>query len=247
MGVWINTIVSVLVVSLISLVGVFTFALNDKKLKNILLFLVSLSAGSLFGGAFVHLIPEASGELGFRLMSLYVLAGLLLFFVLEKFMHWRHCHIPTSKSHPHPLGTMNLIGDGLHNFIDGMLIAASYMIGFPVGFATTLAVIFHEIPQEIGDFGVLIHAGFSKAKALFFNFLSALTAVLGAVVTLLIGAALDQFTVAVVAVTAGGFIYIAGSDLIPELKKEVELSRTLGQFCFLVLGIAIMFALTFLE
>lgn len=247
MTAWFNTIFSVLIVSLISLIGVITFALRATKLRRILLFLVSFSAGSLFGGAFIHLLPEAAERMGFGLkLSLYTLLGIVLFFVLENFIHWRHCHIPTSKRHPHPFGTMNLIGDAFHNLIDGMVIAASYIASTPIGIATTIAVILHEIPQEIGDFGVLIYAGYSKVKALFFNFLSALAAILGAVIVLAVGIKSIEFSSALLPFAAGGFIYIAGSDLIPELKKECySLSRVFLQLLFLVLGIGVMVAMTF--
>jgi zinc and cadmium transporter len=247
MTIWFNTIFSVLIVSLISLVGIITFALTEKKLKGILLLLVSFAAGSLFGGAFIHLIPEAIEEIGLETVPVFVLLGVILFLILEKFIHWRHCHIPTSSSHPHPLGMMNLVGDGLHNLLDGMVIAASYMVSFNVGIATTIAVVLHEIPQEIGDFGVLVHAGYSKVKALFFNFLSAAVAVLGAIIVLVIGSRAMGFTNALLPITAGGFIYIAGSDLIPELKKDCSLKSNFLQFFWFILGIALMFGLTLLE
>ncbi|MBD3164273.1 ZIP family metal transporter [Candidatus Woesearchaeota archaeon] len=249
MTVWFNTIFSVLIVSLISLIGIITFALKAKKMNNIALFLVSFAAGSLFGGAFIHLLPESAEEMGFGIeVSLYALLGIVIFFLLENVIHWRHCHIPTSEEHPHPFGLMNLVGDGFHNLIDGMVIAASYMASVQLGIATTLAVILHEIPQEIGDFGVLIHAGYSKVKALFFNFLSALTAILGAIIVLFLGSGFESFTLALLPFTAGGFIYIAGSDLIPELKKACyPLSRVALQFLALILGIAVMLLLAFLE
>lgn len=245
--VWAYTLVSVVIISLISLVGVVTLSLSDSLLRKILLFLVSFAAGSLFGGAFFHLIPEAVEGSEALTASVYVMLGIIIFFMLEKFMHWRHCHVPTSKSHPHPVGMMNLVGDGLHNFIDGLIIAASYIASIPLGIATTLAVILHEVPQEIGDFGVLIHAGYEKTKALMFNFISALAAVLGALVALVIGAKTGGFASAIVPITAGGFIYIAGSDLIPELQKECAPSKSLLQLIALLLGIAVMILLTFLE
>jgi len=125
-------------------------------------------------------LPEIVNEAGFGLsVALYVLSGILLFFVLEKVIHWQHCHMPITKQHVHPFAKMNLIGDSLHNFIDGLIIAASYMINIPTGIATTIAVVVHEIPQEIGDFGVLLHGGFSKGKALLLNLGTALVAVLG--------------------------------------------------------------------
>lgn len=246
--VWVYSLASVLIISMISLIGVVTISVKEEKLKKILLFLVSFSAGALLGGAFIHLLPEAVEEHGFGLdVSLYLLSGILIFFMMEKFIHWRHCHIPTSKSHPHPFAFMNLIGDGFHNFIDGMIIGGSYLVSISLGFTTTLAVILHEIPQEIGDFGVLLHGGFSRFRALFFNFLSALTAVLGVIVSLLIGTRVENFTMFLVPFTAGGFIYIAGSDLIPELHKECVLSKSLMQLVSLLLGIAVMLTLMFVE
>ena len=248
MGVWFNSLISVFIVSVISLIGIFTLIIKKDKLKNILLFLVSFSAGALFGGAFLHLLPEAVEEYGFTLhVSLYLILGILVFFILEKFIHWRHCHIPTSKQHPHPVAFMNIIGDGLHNLIDGMIIAGSYLANPSLGIATTIAVILHEIPQEIGDFGVLLHAGLSKIKALFFNFLSALMAVIGAIISLLIGANLEGYLLFLLPITAGGFIYIAGSDLIPELHKEVIASKSFIQLICIILGILVMASLKFIE
>src|SRR3989338_9198941 len=187
LNVWIYSIVSVIIVSLMSFVGVLTLSIKAENLKKILLYLVSFSAGALFGDAFIHLLPEIVEEAGFGLsISLYLMLGIGISFIIEKFIHWRHCHLPNSKEHVHPFAMMNLFGDAVHNFIDGLVIGASYLASIPVGIATTLAVIFHELPQEIGDFGVLLHGGFSKAKALFFNFVTALTAVFGAAISLLI-------------------------------------------------------------
>lgn len=246
--VWIYTLVSVLIVSLISFVGVLTFSIKTDKLKKILLYMVSFSAGALFGDAFIHLLPEIIDEMGFGLeISIYVMFGIGFSFIVEKFVHWRHCHIPTSKQHVHPFAIMNLVGDSVHNFIDGLIIGASYLVGTPVGIATTLAVVLHEIPQEIGDFGVLLHGGFSKFKALFFNFITALTAVLGAIVSLLISSYVGNITIFLIPFAAGTFIYIAGSDLIPELHKEVKVGKSLLQFIAIVLGVLVMLALLLLE
>jgi len=244
MNPWFFSFISVFLVSLLSFTGVLFLALQAEKLKKILLFLVSFAAGGLLGDAFLHLLPAAVEAMGFGLeVSLAVLAGLLVFFVLEKFIAWRHCHIPTSKEHPHPLALMNLVGDGFHNFMDGMVIAASFLAGLPLGIATTLAVIFHEIPQEIGDFGVLLHGGFSRKKALFFNFLSALTAFAGVFFTFLLGARFVYLSQLLIPFTAGGFLYIAGSDLIPELHKETQLAKSLLQMLGLILGIGVMIIL----
>lgn len=210
--------------------------------------MVSFSAGALFGDAFIHLLPEIIDEVGFGLeISIYVMFGIGFSFVIEKFIHWRHCHIPTSKQHIHPFAIMNLVGDSVHNFIDGLIIGASYLVSMQVGIATTLAVILHELPQEIGDFGVLLYGGFSKFKALFFNFITALTAVVGAIFALLISSYVENITVFLIPFAAGTFIYIAGSDLIPEIHKEVDVKKSLLQFIAIILGVAVMLALLFLE
>jgi zinc and cadmium transporter len=244
MGAWLNSLVSVFIVSIVSLVGIFTLAIKERRLKRILLFLVSFSAGSLFGAAFLHLLPEAFEGYGLNMqVPLYVISGILLFFVLEKFIYWRHCHIPTSKQHPHPVAFMNVVGDSLHNLIDGMIIAGAYLAGPALGITTTIAVILHEIPQEIGDFGVLLHAGLTKYKALLFNFLSALTAFIGAIISLVVGVHIEGYLLFLLPLTAGGFIYIAGSDLIPELQKETSPSKSFLQLIFIVLGILVMVSL----
>ena len=246
-NVYLYTFVSVIIVSLLSFVGVLALAMSEKKLNKIIMFLVSLSAGTLLGGAILHLMPEIIQEQGSEpRIWLWLLAGIIIFFILEKIIYWRHCHIVISDKHPHPLGTMNLIGDGLHNFIDGMIIAGSFLLNIQLGIATTIAVIAHEIPQEIGDFGVLIHAGYSRGKALLFNFLSAMAAILGAFLTLIIGAKLENFTIFIIPLTAGGFIYIATADLIPELKKESQPLKSLGQLASILLGIGIMLGLKML-
>jgi zinc and cadmium transporter len=223
-------------------------AFKKEILQKLLLFLVSFATGGLLGGAFLHLLPEAVDQLGTGWdFSLMTLAGILAFFILEKFIFWRHCHIPTSKQHPHPVAFMNLIGDGFHNLLDGVMIAASFMTDFSLGMATTLAVLVHEIPQEIGDFSVLVYGGFSKLKALFFNFASALVAVLGAILTLSLGTKFTNLVPLILPFTAGGFIYIASSDLIPELKKETNIKKSLLQLLGLLLGIGLMLLLTLNE
>lgn len=246
--VWLYTIISVFIVSLVSLIGVLTLSVKMEKLKKILLFLVSFAAGSLLGDAFIHLLPKAFEESdNTTMIPYYILLGIVLFFILEKILHWRHCHIPTSREHPHPLGINNIVGDGFHNFVDGMIIAASYMVSIPLGIATTIAVLFHEIPQEIGDFGILIYAGFTKKKALFFNYLSAFTAVVGAVLTIIIGSAITGVQDFLVPFTIGGFIYIATADLIPELKKETALGKSALQLIAFLFGIGIMALLLLME
>jgi len=249
METWIYAIGSVILVSLLSLIGVLIFPAEKQRTRKFLIYMVSFSAGALFGDAFIHLLPEAAEETGFSVMlAIYVLSGIVFSFVVEKIIRWRHCHLPTTHDHPHPVAFMNLMGDATHNFIDGLIIGASYMASIPVGIATTLAVIFHEIPQEIGDYGVLLHGGFSRAKALAFNLLVALTAVLGAIVALVIGSAVEGLLVPfMLPFAAGAFIYIAGSDLIPELHKETEVRESIVQLAWFLLGVGVMLALLMIE
>lgn len=238
------SIISVVIISLISFIGVFALAISKEKLQKLIIFLVSLSAGTLLGDSFLHLIPEAVNNNKNNItIWLWILIGILAFFILEKIIHWRHCHLATTQNHPHPVGLMNIIGDGLHNFIDGMIIASSFLISPQIGLATTLAIITHEIPQEIGDFGILLHAGYSKAKALLLNFASACCAILGTLLALIIGMQADNFSTFIIPFTAGGFIYIATADLIPELKKDTSLKKSLLQLLMIILGIVIMLAL----
>ncbi len=239
---------SVAVVSLISMIGVLTLALRMDTVRKMTLYLVSLAVGALLGDAVLHLAPAAFDHFGHgSKASILILSGILLFFVLEKFLRWRHCHEPTSENHLHPVAFMNIIGDGVHNFIDGMLIAASFMVDVQLGFATTIAIILHEIPQEIGDFGILLHAGMSPKKAVMFNFLSSMAAVAGALTTYFIGYNVEEFSAYIVPVTAGCFIYMAGSDLIPELHHDTNPRKSLIQLLMIVIGIAMMYLLGVLE
>lgn len=242
------SILSVIIVSLVSLVGILFLAFKLKTLKKFLLLLVSFSAGGLIGGAFLHLLPEAAEKFGFTLnISLFFISGIILFFIVEKFIHWHHCHEPERKHKIKSFAYMNLVGDGVHNFIDGAIIAGSYLVSIPLGISTTIAIIFHEIPQEIGDFSVLIHGGFTKGRALLMNFLTALTAVLGAIVTLLTASKIENLTMFLVPFTAGGFIYIAVADLIPELQKQkASLIKSAFQLLFIITGIAVMYGLKFI-
>jgi zinc and cadmium transporter len=245
--VWLYAIGSVILVSLVSFIGALALAMNTEKIKRILLYLVSFSAGAFFGDVFFHIFPEIS-EGGFTLqISLWVLIGVLFSFAVEKVIRWRHCHLEASEQHPHPVAFMNLIGDGVHNFVDGLIIGASYLVSIPVGIATTLAVTFHEIPQEIGDFGVLLHGGFSRGKALLFNFITALTSIVGAVVALVLAGSVESLTMIILPFAAGSFLYIAGSDLIPELHDHVSVKSSFLQFIVFMLGIAAMAVLLLLE
>lgn len=241
--VWLYSLVAVFLVSALSLLGAVVIIIKQRFIKKVLIFMVAFSAGALLGDVFLHMLPELAHTGDLTLMSsMYILLGIIIFFVLEKIIHWRHCHLSACNDHPHPLAFMNLIGDAVHNFIDGVLIAGSFMLSIPIGIATTIAVILHEIPQEMGDFGVLLHAGMKPRKALMFNFLSALTAVAGALVVLIIGQSID-ITGVIIPITMGGFLYIANTDLIPELHKETKISQSLIQLLSFIAGIGIMFLL----
>jgi zinc and cadmium transporter len=240
--IWI--ILATLIVSVISLIGIFTLSLKDKYLQKILLLLVSLSAGALMGGAFFHLIPEALEKSPATTVLGSVLAGFVLFLIIEKVLHWRHCH----KDHCpiHTFAYMNLFGDAVHNFIDGLIIAASFLIDIKLGITTTFAVALHEIPQEIGDFGVLRHAGFSKLKALAYNLLTALTAVLGGILGYFLQSSTELVTLFLLPFAAGGFLYISASDLIPEIRKELNAKKSLLNLVVFLVGILIMYGFTLL-
>jgi len=232
---------SVTTVSLIAFIGIIFIGFKENKLKQILTILVGFASGTLLGGAFLHLLPE-SVEMNETSTFYYVILGIVSFFALEKFLYWRHCH--EEECPVHMFVYLNLIGDSVHNFIDGMIIAAAYIISFAsgsyhLGFATTLAVIFHEIPQEIGDFGVLIYGGFSKKKALTYNFVSALTAILGAISTYFVSS-LQSIEPLIIPFAAGGFIYIAATDLMPELHKKSQAKISLLQLTAILLGIGLM-------
>lgn len=247
-SIYLFVFVSVLAVSLVSLIGIMALSLRASILNASVFALVSLSVGALVGDAFFHLIPEAYSEGGSFLTSMSIIGGILVFFIIEKFLHWHHHHgLEGIEPATHPVGKMILVSDGVHNFIDGLIIGASFLVSPEIGIATTIAVILHEIPQEIGDYGVLIHAGYSKAKALFFNFVSALFAFLGAGISLLLGVQSEDFAGVLLPFAAGGFIYIAMTDLIPELHKEKGLRTSAIQLLAILIGIASMAALLLVE
>ncbi len=235
-------------VSVISLIGIVTIGVNDKFLNQIVIFLVGLSAGGLLGGAFLHLIPEAveeggviaSGGLG---IYLAIILGFVLFFLVEKIMVVHHCH-NVEQEHMcefHAFKWLNLISDGIHNFIDGLILAVAFLASIPLGIATLIAVIFHEIPQEIGDYGVLVYGGFSRKKALYLNFLTALLAIIGGIIGFFLVNALEPVTPFILAFAAGGFFYIAAADLIPELNKEYSGKKTAGIVLIFFGGLALMY------
>jgi zinc and cadmium transporter len=237
-------ITSTFLISIASLVGVFTISIKEKILSKFLLFLISLSAGALMGGAFLHLLPEASEKLNNENMYSIVLFSFILFFLIEKVLHWRHCH--KKNCDVHTFGYMNLFGDAVHNFIDGLVIASTFLIDVKLGVITSFAIALHEIPQEIGDFGVLLYSGFSRKKALYSNFLVALTAVFGGIFGYFLSFQIENMTSYLLPFAAGGFIYIAASDLMPEIRKETSLKKSLLSFGIFLVGITIMYLVKFI-
>ncbi len=252
-SIYIYSITSVILVSLISLVGVFTLSINEKVLRKYTYLLVSLAVGALLGGAFIHLIPESFEKIqNSTIISLELIGGIILFLILEKFLHFHHhtgdvCENTKDGKHIHPVGHMILIADGVHNFIDGIVIGASYLISIEAGIATTIAIVLHEIPQEISDFGVLLHAGYTKAKALLVNFLSALTAIVGTIIVLFAGSSSQEFIRWLPPIAAGSFIYIAMSDLIPEMHKNKSVKESILQIVTVLVGVGMMLLLLVLE
>jgi zinc and cadmium transporter len=241
-NVWVGALGSTFLVSLLSFSGILLLAMRAKQLKQMVFVLVSFAVGALFGNTFFILIPESFHQISdTQMIGMLVISGLIVMFVLEKFIHWHHCHNVTHEHDTAPLGYISLITDSLHNFTDGVLIAAAWMASPEVGIATTLAVVVHEIPQEISDFGVLLHAGFSKKKALWLNFIAACSAILGGVLTLTLGSVSEKILVYILPFAAGGFIYLAGSDLIPELNRERSVKKSMIQFAAIIAGLVLMF------
>ena len=239
-AVWFDSLGAVAIISALSLVGILALVLKRETLQATLFFAVAFAAGALLGDAFFHLVPEiARSKTGFdAFSSTALLIGIGSFFVLEKIVHWHHAHFPGEEV-LHPVAITNLVGDGLHNFVDGAIVAGSFGVSVQLGIATSVAVVLHEIPQEIGDFAILVHAGLEPKRALVLNFLSALTAIAGALVVLLFASVtvLERF---VVPFSAGAFVYIANTDLLPDLHKEAQPLKSALQLIALVAGGAAM-------
>lgn len=244
----IYALVSVIFVSFLSLVGVFLISWDERKLDRALFVLISFAAGAIIGTAFFDLLPEAF-ELGGSSVFLYTAFGFVAFFFLERSIYWYHGHGHECEGElkvPECVGVvknyvyLNLIGDVFHNLIDGMVITTTFFIDIPLGITTTLAVIFHELPQEIGDFAILIYGGFTKRKALIFNFLSALTALLGVFAAYLFVDYVNAFSGALLGAATGGFIYISAGELLPELQKENIPRKAVVQYSMFILGLLLI-------
>jgi zinc and cadmium transporter len=238
-------VVAGLAMTVLALVGAVTLVLPKPTLERILLPLVGLAAGSLLGGAFFHLMPESIDALGNGLaVYLWLVAGFLVFFVLEQFLHWHHCH-RADHDERRPLGYLILLADGLHNFIGGLAVGGAFTVDIRVGIVAWLAAAAHEVPQELGDFGVLVHSGWHRVSALLWNFVSALTFLVGALTAYALS---DEIDVAyLLPFAAGNFIYIGAADLLPVLAAQSstrdKLETTATFFC----GLGILLAATQLD
>ncbi len=239
--------IATLGVSLISLVGLFTLSITEARLRRILFVFVALAAGALLGDAFIHLIPESFEAGDPHAVSFAVLAGVLLFFLLEKALRWHHSHgeeeFSADHAHIHPVGRLVLVSDSVHNFVDGLAIGAAFIVSPALGIATTIAIALHEIPQEIGDFALLLHAGYSRTRALLVNLFSGLVAVLGTLVAFWAGDITQNAVPLIGGFSAGMFIYIAAADLVPEIHTTTGIKRSLIQLLAIALGLLAMFAL----
>lgn len=236
MSVLLWIILMTLVNGVIALAGVIFFIFPKKSLNKILIILVSFSAGALIGGAIFHLIPEAITEISLAYTFVLLTSGFILFLFLEIFLHWHHCH---ESPCPHPFTKLIVYGDAIHNFIDGLIIAGAFILSIPLGILTSFLIILHELPQEIGDFGVLVYGGFGKKKALFYNFLAQLTAVLGGLIGYFFIHS-DKYAAFLLPVAAGGFLYISINDLIPEIFKEKSIKKIILNLLALILGILVL-------
>tara|TARA_Y100000310_G_C20435367_1_gene693460 strand:- start:14 stop:760 length:747 start_codon:yes stop_codon:yes gene_type:complete len=222
----------------VALIGAFILLISKRDLNKILIFLVAFAIGSLIGGAVFHLIPEALEELSSITTFGVGFLGVIVFYSLEKFLHWRHCH-KNGKCDEHPYTHLILYGDGLHNFIDGLIIASSFIISIPLGILTSILIIAHELPQEIGHIGILIYGGFTKVRALFYNFLAQLTAVLGGILGYFF-LQVNQYAIYLLPFAAGGFLYIAIGDLIPEIFKQKDLKKIIINIIAIIIGLAVL-------
>ena len=235
------TFTAIACISLASFAGLAFLSLKESILKVLLPYLVSFAVGALFANVFFHLLPEmVETSPDIHTGFLLVLVGIIGSFLLERVIHWHHCHNLGCK-HNESIGIMMLIGDGLHNITDGILIASSFLISTEAGIATTIAIVLHEIPQEIGDFAVMLHSGWSRKKALLANFASALTAFIGGAIVLFASRSISGIETTLLPLVAGNFIYIAGSDLVPALHKERHLGKSLLQASIMILGVMLMY------
>ncbi len=238
-------LLSAIIISLGSLIGLATLPISKNKKEKAMITLVASSAGTMLGSAFFHLIPESVELQNLDLSLLLVLISFCSFYVLEKFLFWHHCHKSDCKDkNKHTLAIMNIFGDSIHNFLDGIIIVGAYMSSINLGLITSFTVALHEIPQEISDFGVLVYSGFSKRKAIITNLFSSFTTIIAVILGYFLINYSDLIKHSIIPFVAGGFLYIGASDLIPELKNESKLFNSFLNFLAFLFGIMLMYLLS---
>jgi len=214
--------------------------LNNKWLARVSSYLLYLAGGTLLGAALLGLIPEAAETLCIHDVAMWVLGGIILFFILEKIILWRTCHNENCERQNHAAAPMIIIGDAIHNAIDGVVIAASFLTSVELGIFVTISVLLHEIPQELGDFGILLKSGYSRKKALFYNMLSGSSAVVAGIAAYFLLDYVEAIIPYTIAIAAASFLYVALADLIPEMHKETKLKESAIQIILIIIGIAII-------
>lgn len=233
-------LIATIINSCVGLIGIFFFLLKEQRLKKISVYLMAFSAGALLGGAFFHLLPEALEEVPVIHVFTFAVLGFIIFQILEVYLHWHLC----KSCDVHPYSYIMTIGDALHNIIDGMVIAASFIVSIPLGIITTIVIILHEVPQEIGIFGAIIHGGQKKETALLYSFIAQTTCILGGIIGFYFSQINTLFSVFLIPFAAGGFIYIVAADLIPEMHK-LDNSQKLKTFIIYISGLVMMIAFKF--
>jgi zinc and cadmium transporter len=263
----------IFIVGSLSLIGILMISIKEKTLDRMLFILVAFATGTILATALFDLIPvslhhleELGAGISISLVFTFVIVGFVIFFVIERFIYWFHGHAHEEEnkfvcyesmtegidtpidrgSNIKSFALLNLIGDGLHNFLDGIIIMVAFLSGVGNGIIITLAVAFHELPQEIGDFGILVYGGFTKKRALFFNFLSAMVALLGGVLAFFLSETVELFNLFFLAFSGGGFLYIASTELMPEMTKEKNLKKSIIQALIFVAGVVLIMALVIL-
>ena len=237
------TLLATVLDSLVGLVGIFSLYISDRELQKIVRWLVAFAAGAMLAGALIHMIPKAMMALHYPWTGEVAILGFLTFFFLERYLYWHHCH-ETSPCEVHPVTALTILGDSLHNFIDGIMIAAAFLTDALTGWITTLLIIAHEVPQELGNFSVLLFGGLKKKEAILWTFFSQATCILGGLLGWFFTP--QWLKAPIIAFAAGGFLYIAAADLIPELHKERDRKKMTEATLWLLLGVLLMFFIKWL-
>lgn len=240
-------LISAVVIAFVSFVAAPLLLLKDHVLRNLSVFLVALAAAALLGTAFLHILPELMEEELAESAFAWILAGFVVFYIAEKLLHLHHVTSREDEHAPRELGILGLVGDFMHNFIDGIIVAVAFLVDIRLGFVTAIAVALHEIPQEIAVFGVLVYSGFSKFKALFLNFLSQASIILGVAVVLVTGEIIESWIPAILLFAVGSFVYLGASDFVPEFRRERDRKKSLTLLLVFLAGLVLIWLIGLLE